>query len=101
SGDEPVRATLRDGPVQDFNVMTRRTAYRHALHFVVGPEGSARRRMDATCGLLLCVQGTFRAPHGTVVNAGQAYVWDEGENGRVDAVGGSSGGIWVACTRVK
>ncbi|SDT15783.1 HutD/Ves family protein [Pseudomonas oryzae] len=56
AGEQPVTAALLDGPVGDFNVMTRRARWRHRLQ-VLTLHGRQARRRDAELELLYCAAG--------------------------------------------
>jgi environmental stress-induced protein Ves len=101
AGEEPVDARLPQGPAVDFNVMTRRAVMTHQARVVVFGENPNHRRMEGTCGVLLCVRGAFRALDGTVVPAGCAYVWDEKEAGRLDGVARDAVGVFAACRPIQ
>ena len=54
--DLPTTATLADGPVLDLNVMTRRSAFQHALTRLT-IAGERQLRIDSSTVLLLCRSG--------------------------------------------
>jgi environmental stress-induced protein Ves len=58
SGDVPAYSTLRDGPVTDFNVMTRRARWRHAVQRVSVPAGDVRD-IGADVQVVFCGSGTI------------------------------------------
>jgi environmental stress-induced protein Ves len=53
-GERPLEGRLIDGPILDFNVMTRRDVARAALR-IVGP---SQGRSSSSCGLLFVVRGS-------------------------------------------
>lgn len=55
-GDQPVSAALLDGPVGDFNVMTRRARWHHRLQ-VLALHGRHALRRDAELELFYCTAG--------------------------------------------
>jgi len=58
AGEQPVTAALLDGPVGDFNVMTRRARWRHRLDVWVLHGRQALRR-EAELELLYCAAGNL------------------------------------------
>lgn len=50
AADRSVHSVLRDGPVEDLNVMTRRSAWTHSVQKVAGP---ASHRLPCQSGFLL------------------------------------------------
>lgn len=75
-GEAGLRATLIDGPCQDFNVMTRRGRWRAAVSRVSEPLEVA----PAAAGAIVCVRGSLRA--GAVELApSSALVWSDEARG--------------------
>ena len=58
-GEQAVDAALPAGPVIDFNVMTRRASWRHALQ-VLHLSGTRRYARQADLMLVYCAQGSLR-----------------------------------------
>lgn len=56
TGEEAVHAALTDGPVVDFNVMTRRTRWSHTLH-CLECRGIQSLRRDADMLFVYCADG--------------------------------------------
>jgi environmental stress-induced protein Ves len=71
TGDDPVNATLVDGPVTDFNVMTRRKALRHEVRRLSLDADEARTFVcSGELALLLVLSGTAVARGDVDLSAG-------------------------------
>lgn len=62
-GDDPVHAVCVDGPITDFNVMTRRSAFHHVLD-ICDVTGHAQKVIAAGTTLILCHGGELRVTCG-------------------------------------
>jgi hypothetical protein len=85
AGELPIEAALIDGPVEDFNVMTRRSAYAHTLAWATidGATRIARPRGIALLALVV-VEGALVVA-GTRLVAGEALLIDD--DASVDVIG--------------
>jgi uncharacterized protein len=59
AGERRLEGRLIDGPILDFNVMTRRDIARAEMRFV----GPAQTRLCSSCRLLFVVRGSVRVAH--------------------------------------
>jgi environmental stress-induced protein Ves len=98
AGEASVLGELPEGPVEDFNVMTRRKAYRHSVRVVAAGDGSPPVRMDGVLGVLLCVRGAFGLKDGARVTPGQVLIM-ENEQGRAEPAGADAVGVLAQFTR--
>ena len=98
-GEEPIEATLLDGPVNDLNLMTRRTAWRHRLA-PLPVQGQRTLDNDAALLLLWCQRGTAiacRLPSGErrQLDSGQGLLLED-EPGLLELHAQQSALLYVA-----
>lgn len=83
AGEQAVHAALLDGPVGDFNVMTRRARWRHRLE-VLALHGRQALRRDADLELLYCAAGRLDGwladarPFALAAGEGQLFEAEDG-----------------------
>jgi environmental stress-induced protein Ves len=81
AGEQAIDAALPNGPVVDFNVMTRRAPWRHALQ-VLSLDGTHRQARGADLMFIYCAQGNVRVEcaggHADCA-AGHAVLLDESD----------------------
>lgn len=98
-GEEPIEATLLDGPVNDLNLMTRRTAWRHRLA-PLPVQGQRTLDNDAALLLLWCQRGAAiacRLPSGErrQLDSGQGLLLED-EPGLLELHAQQSALLYVA-----
>ena len=69
AGEDPIRATLLDGPTRDFNLMLRRRLVQGRL---TAHHGDMRISTAADHALFYCARGEYQMEDGTRVKAGWA-----------------------------
>lgn len=98
AGELPVMGRVPLGPVEDFNVMTRRSAYRHTVRVWAAGDGSQPVRMDGALGVVLCVRGALGLRDGQRVEQGVACVFER-DQGRMEPVTGDAVAVVVQFNR--
>jgi hypothetical protein len=88
AGEDEIVAALSDGPVTDFNVMTRRARWRHALQ-AVQLRGVLSCARDAELMFVYCASGsplTVRCAQGAeaLCAVGEAVLIDNGDGDQVE-----------------
>ncbi|MGH8809556.1 MAG: HutD/Ves family protein [Noviherbaspirillum sp.] len=98
-GEQHVHATLLDGPISDFNVMTRRTCWTHELQ-TVRLCGALQWTLNTDLMFLYCAHGASvrcRNARGEEIDcaAGDAILIDAGDGDHVDLSTTEPAGLYV------
>ena len=76
AGEEPIASRLLDGPVLDFNVMTRRGQWAAQVD-VLGGSATAGQ---SPAGVCMVLSGEWKLADGQTLQTGQGFWWTEAQS---------------------